>query len=70
MYFESDDVLLFVLEILKKSSENAQSTGHFQSFNFFLLPTRNLIKNHVNQLLWNAVKFKQHFIGTCTVCKD
>ena len=52
-------VLLFVLEI-KKSSENDQSTGHFQSF-FFI--TLNLKKNSSKSsnkkilgLIWASVK--------------
>ena len=56
-------VLLFFLEILKKnkgkkalkkSSENDQSTGHFQSFFiyfFFVPPTLDLKKIPVNQLI-------------------
>ena len=39
---------------IKKSSENDQSTGHFQSFSiyfFFVPPTLNLKKNPVNQLI-------------------
>ena len=37
---------------MKKSSENDQLTGHFQSFfYFFCPPTLNLKKNPVNQLI-------------------
>ena len=35
---------------MEKSSENDQSTGHFQSF-FFVPSTINLKKNPVNQLI-------------------
>ena len=49
----------FFLEILKKqkkSSENDQSTGHFQSFFifFFVPPTLDLKKIPINQLIKNS----------------
>ena len=56
--FTSLDLLCFFLEILKKndkkklykkSSENDQLTGHFQSFFFFVPPTLSLKKIPVNQ---------------------
>ena len=49
IYFTSFTVFLEILKIfLKKSSENDQSTGHFQRFIFFVSPTLNI---PVNQLI-------------------
>ena len=60
-------VLLFFLEILKKkfrkkSSENDQSTGHFQSFFllFFIPLTLNLKKNPANQLIKKFWPYHMH----------
>ena len=51
-----DLIQLFVLEILKKSSENGQSTGLFRAFFlFFPSPTLNLKKNSrksTNKKIW------------------
>ena len=42
---------------MKKSSENDQSTGHFQSFFSFLIASQTLIlkDNHVKQLIKNGL---------------
>ena len=45
---------MYCLENEKKSSENDQSTGHFQSFfPFFSIPDPKSEKNPVNQLIKN-----------------
>ena len=61
-------LLFFFLGILKKalkkSSENDQLTGHFQSFFYlfyFVPPTLNLKKNPVNQLIKKSGLTFGHF---------
>ena len=59
----SGDIKKKALKMKKKTSENNQLTGHFQSFFFSVPPTLNLKKNPVNQVIikiWPNVIHFQH----------